>query len=65
MLGGWQQPSRKIDKDHNLADESWNKPLFVDYFTSRAGVKDIQYMMRLRKIILSPHSVGRKIQYNK
>ena len=33
MLGGWQQPSRKIDKDHNLTNESWNKPLFVDYFT--------------------------------
>ena len=34
LLGGWLQPSRKIDKDHNLANENWNKPLFVDYFTS-------------------------------
>jgi len=33
MLVSWQQPLRKIDSDHNLADESWNKPLFVDYFT--------------------------------
>ena len=24
---------RKIDNDRNLADESWNKLLFVDYFT--------------------------------
>ena len=62
MLVSWQQPSRRIDSDHNLANESWNKPLFVDYFTRSCRCQRHSIYDAFTEDYSFAAQVGRKIQ---